>query len=196
METKELDEPGQREGFNANLLGIESIIEKAMQKSGNLTLNFFLSPVGQHVERTESAHVWMKKEDGMDYQTIGKTKDRSSKSTPEQIKKALKECKEKGFIWGNAAYAVIFCVCRDAYGFENNATNFERYLADVGIAIPEGTINNCLSRQPWMRFPVDKWEKNGARNRVLKLRDAFRQQIELLGVRENSQSDKKNCRDL
>lgn len=42
METKEMDVPGQMEGFNARLRGIESIIEKAMQRKNNLTLNFFL----------------------------------------------------------------------------------------------------------------------------------------------------------
>ena len=82
METNEMDFPGQQEGFNAKLLGIESIIEKAMQKNGNLTLNFFLSPVGQHVEKTESAHVWMKKEDGMECQTLGKNAKSAFMTSP------------------------------------------------------------------------------------------------------------------
>ena len=39
METKELDAPDNLEVFNARLRGIESIIEKAIQKNNNnLTL--------------------------------------------------------------------------------------------------------------------------------------------------------------
>ena len=32
---------------------------------------------------------------------------------------ALNRCKP--FLWGNAAYAVAFCVCRDLFGWQDNA---------------------------------------------------------------------------
>ena len=180
METRELDAPEQMEGFNARLRGIESIIEKAMQRqNNNLTLNFFLSSVGQHVERTDSAHVWMRGNEVKETQTIGDTSG-CCKLTPQLVMSALQACKDEGLIWANSAYSVVFCVCRDEYAMENNATYFERLLAEGGIVIPEGTINNCISRHPWMRYPIDKWKENGAKGRALKLRDAFRQQMELL----------------
>lgn len=75
MKNNDNDAPEQMEGFNARLRGIESIIKQAMQKNTNLTLNFFLSSVGQHVERTDSAHVWMRKDDDMETQTFGSKGD-------------------------------------------------------------------------------------------------------------------------
>ena len=92
------------------------------------------------------------------------------------LAKVLERC--KAFIWGNAAYATVFCVCRDLNLLENNASRFERMLAEGGTKIPDGTINNAMSRNPWMKHPADKWEKYGVKERVLKLRDEFRRQIE------------------
>ena len=100
----------------------------------------------------------------------------SKRVNAEQLFTALKQC--KAFIWAHAAYSIPFCVCRDVYHLENNASNFERMLAEGGIVIPAGTINTAMSRSPWMKFHVDKWEEKGVRERVLKLRDEFRQQME------------------
>ncbi len=94
----------------------------------------------------------------------------------ERLAKALKECKP--FIWGNAAYSIPFCVCRDLYHLANNASLFERMLAEAGIEIPDGTINAAMSRNPWMKLHIEKWEQQGAMERVLKLRDKFIQEME------------------
>lgn len=181
METRDFDAPEHHEGFNARLRSIESIIEKAMQKHNNsLTLNIFLSPIGQHIERTKDAHVWMGKDDKMECQNIGDENKSDTSVTSELLEEAVSECKNQGYIWGNAAYSVPFCVCRDVYSMENNSAFFERLLAECGICIPEGTINNSLCRHPWMRYHIDRWEENGAKERVLRLRDAFREQMGLL----------------
>lgn len=102
----------------------------------------------------------------------------------EQVVKALSLC--KAYIWGNAAYSVIFCVCRDIYHMENNTSSFERMLNDCGIELPLGTINNAMSRNPWMKYHIDRWEENGVKERVLKLRDEFRTKI---GALETSSID-------
>ena len=47
---------------------------------------------------------------------------------------ALNRC--KSFLWGNAAYAVAFCVCRDLLGWQDNASLFERQLQQQGIDLP------------------------------------------------------------
>ena len=178
METNEMDFPGQQEGFNAKLLGIESIIEKALQKNGNLTLNFFLSPVGQHVEKTESAHVWMKKEDGMECQTLGKNAKSESKVSSNQILNALAECKKKGYIWGKTAYGIAFCVCRDAYSQGDNIASFERMLINGGIKINPGTIYSAIYRNNWMKYHITKWESMGVSDRVIILRDEIMSQLD------------------
>ena len=93
----------------------------------------------------------------------------------EMAMNALDKC--GSFIWGNAAYAVPFCVCRDAYQWEDNASFFERILAEHGIELPEGTINAAISRNPYMRLHIDNWDNNGAMDRVLKLRDEFKTKV-------------------
>jgi hypothetical protein len=98
--------------------------------------------------------------------------------TPEQVKAALDLCGT--YIWGNAAYSIAFCVCRDVYHAENNASLFERMLNEQGINIPIGTINTAMSRNAWMKYPVDSWEENGASKRAMKLRDIFIQHVETL----------------
>ena len=93
----------------------------------------------------------------------------------ETVMNALDRC--GSFIWGNAAYAVPFCVCRDKYNWEDNASYFERMLAERGIELPEGTINAAISRNPYMRLHIDNWDNNGAMDRVLKLRDEFKTKV-------------------
>ena len=72
----------------------------------------------------------------------------------ERLARALKECKP--FIWGNAAYSIPFCVCRDLFHLPNNA----------------------MSRNPWMRLHAGKWEQQGVMERVLRLRDKFIQEMQ------------------
>ena len=91
------------------------------------------------------------------------------------VKQALSKC--GAYIWGNAAYTVAFCVCRDEYGWQDNASYFERQMEQLGIPLPQGTINATISRNPYMKLKTDKWDKNGAMERVLKLRDEFRLQM-------------------
>ena len=94
----------------------------------------------------------------------------------ERLARALKEC--KAFIWGNAAYSIPFCVCRDLFHLPNNASLFGRMLAEAGCEIPDGTINNAMSRNPWMRLHAGKWEQQGVMERVLRLRDKFIQEMQ------------------
>ena len=88
--------------------------------------------------------------------------------------------KVMAYVWGNAAYAVVFCACRDVYGWQDNASFFERQLAAVGKEIPAGTVNAALSRNPYMRLPVDKWKGCGVMERVLVLKDKFCEQADAL----------------
>ena len=89
-----------------------------------------------------------------------------------------------GYYWASAAHAVIFCVCRDKYNFPNNMSQFETKLMSInslkGIAHPckDGTIASALHNNPYMRLNIDKWEVNGAMQRVLTLRDNFIEEVE------------------
>jgi hypothetical protein len=120
----------------------------------------------------------------------GKSNDSDAtkkKASPDQIMKALDQ--SKAYIWGNAAYTVAFCVVRDDYDNGENASSFERLLNENGIALPEGTLNAAISRNPWMRYDVDKWDENGAMERAIKLRDFFRQQMIIAGLPERKKAN-------
>lgn len=101
----------------------------------------------------------------------GGKNEQEEKLNARVLAKALAAC--SALIWGNAAYSVPFCVCRDHYSVENNATSFERLLAEAGIEIPEGTINAAFSRNPWLKYHTDKWKENDVPRRALRLRDAI-----------------------
>ena len=96
-----------------------------------------------------------------------------AKLTEDLLGKAVGGVKE--YIWGHAAYAVLFCVCRDEYGWQDNASYFERQLQLLGINIPAGTLNAAISRNPYMRQPVGKWKALGVMERVMVLVERFRE---------------------
>lgn len=164
----------------------ERLKELEERASGRAERNYnFFRPVGQFIEHVDTINFSMNKDGTFHFENIGTANmDNSTKTAndggkrvdSESLSRALKGC--KAFIWGNAAYGVVFCVCRDLYHLANNASNFERLLAEAGIEIPDGTINNAMNRNPWMKLHIDKWEQQGVMERVLKLRDSFSQEME------------------
>ena len=70
--------------------------------------------------------------------------------------------------WGDCSMAVIFCVCRDSYGYADNMSQFER-----DFHCQAGVLSNAFRNNPYMRLNISKWEQNGAKKRALQLRDAY-----------------------
>ncbi|MBR6032994.1 MAG: hypothetical protein IKP36_13730 [Bacteroidaceae bacterium] len=144
--------------------------------------NNFNAPIGQHIDHVDTINFRMDGDGTFHFGMVNSictektANDGGKRVDSESLSRALKGC--KAFIWGNAAYGVVFCVCRDLYHLANNASNFERLLAEAGIEIPDGTINNAMNRNPWMKLHIDKWEQQGVMERVLKLRDSFSQEME------------------
>ena len=97
----------------------------------------------------------------------------------EQKRKVDTEVLAKGvdgvreYLWKDSAMAVIFCVCRDCYGYTDNMSQFER---DFHCA--EGLLSNTFRNNPYMRLNISKWEENGAKERVLRLVDAYKKTID------------------
>ena len=92
------------------------------------------------------------------------------------VRQALEKC--KGFLWGQAALATIFCVCRDTYHLGDNASWFERQMEQMDINCPQGTIANAMRNSPYMKQPISKWEHSGAQERVLVLMKQFIKSME------------------
>ena len=68
----------------------------------------------------------------------------------------------RDYFWSDSAMAVIFCCCRDCYGYANIMSQFER-----DFHCQEGLLSNTFRNNPYMRLPVSKWEQNGVKDRVL-----------------------------
>ena len=77
------------------------------------------------------------------------------------------------YFWGDSALAVIFCTCRDCYGYANNMRQFER-----DFHCQEGLLSNTFRNNPYMRLHVDKWAQQGAKQRVMQLMEAYKNAVE------------------
>ena len=77
------------------------------------------------------------------------------------------------YFWSGSAMAVIFCVCRDRYRYADNMSQFER-----DFQCPEGLLSNTFRNNPYMRLPIDKWKENGAKERVLRLVEAYENAVQ------------------
>ena len=87
---------------------------------------------------------------------------------------------------GNAAYAVVYCVCRDRYGMPGNMTAFERRLEGLPYRkkpekqCPKGTLTNAFSNNAFYHESIDRWESLNVQQRTLRLRDELIKQLESL----------------
>jgi len=87
---------------------------------------------------------------------------------------ALVECVERvrEYFWSDSALAVVFCVCRDCYGYANNMSQFER-----DFHCHDGLLSNAFRNNPYMRMNISKWGQQGVKQRVLRLVEAYRNAV-------------------
>ena len=76
------------------------------------------------------------------------------------------------YFWTPGAIGFVFCVCRDCYDYPNNMSQFER---DFGC--PEGSLSNTFRNDTYMHLHIDKWAQNGAKDRVLRLVEAYKKAV-------------------
>ena len=82
------------------------------------------------------------------------------------------------YLWSDSSMAVIFCVCRDCYGYVNNMSQFER-----DFRCSEGLLASTFQNNPFMRLNIERWEKNGVKARVQRLVEAYKNAVtERLGT--------------
>ena len=120
----------------------------------------------------------MMKEEGMEEKESSPQMEIRYTLTREILAQAISRV--KNLFWGVSSNAVLFCVCRDEEYYPDNMSQFERELMNLdypnGMAYlcKEGTISNTFRTNQYMKLHIDKWESNGAKERVLILRDKFR----------------------
>ena len=112
-----------------------------------------------------------------------KTDDGKKELSREQLARAIEICQE--FFWGQSAYAVVFCVCRDDYKMMSNKSAFEQmiellpYKKTLKYVCPPGTLANAFSDNSLYNEHVDKWDSMNPMQRIIILRDNLRKQLEL-----------------
>lgn len=86
----------------------------------------------------------------------------------------LVECvgQVRDYFWSKSALAIVFCVCRDCFNYPSNMRQFER-----DFQCPEGLLANAFRNNPYMRLRIDKWAQNGAKDRVLRLLEAYKNAV-------------------
>ena len=93
------------------------------------------------------------------------------------LKKAVG--KVKPFMWAASSYAVLYCVCRDKYGIPDNMSQFEREFSNskTGYTCKEGVISSTFRTNSYMKLHIDRWERNGAKERALILKNKFIEEV-------------------
>lgn len=86
-------------------------------------------------------------------------------------------------MWAASAYAVLFCECRDHWGYPNNMAQFER---DVESIVEEqsldyhckaGTLSDAFRHNPYLEKSVERWPECGAKERSLLLLQKFQEEL-------------------
>ena len=102
--------------------------------------------------------------------------------TDAQLACAIESCQE--YFWGNSAYAVVYCFCRDDCGMRLTYTDFEDmvevlpYKKEVRKC-PAGTIANAFSDNPIFNENIVDWGNFNPMARIIKLRDGLRNALKL-----------------
>lgn len=89
------------------------------------------------------------------------------------------------YFWGNSAYAVVFCICRDIYKITPNKTAFEEMVEGLAYTkkrdhtCPTGTIANAFSDNPIFNENITDWDNFNPAKRIIKLRDELFRELKL-----------------
>ena len=120
----------------------------------------------QNVEHLYQADIL--KQLGIELQVKQKAAEQPDVSTLTACVDSVRE-----YFWGDSSMAVIFCTCRDCYGYADNMSMFER-----DFHCQEGLLSSTFRNNPYMRLHVDKWAQNGTKQRVLQLVEAYKNAVE------------------
>ena len=106
----------------------------------------------------------------------------SKEITPEQLKRAVEACKD--YFYSQTAWAVVYALCVEEYGFDRNKASFERFIqslkADVEKGCPNGTIQSAETSSPFFKQPISEWRELHAPERVFTLLDNLRTELDKL----------------
>ena len=97
--------------------------------------------------------------------------------------KAIDEC--RAYFWANTSMGVVFSVCKEDCGFEDNASEFERFMQDVlkdlkvplDYGCPQNTIASAKQSGEYLKYPISQWHLHGVDKKALALLNNLRQSL-------------------
>ena len=113
----------------------------------------------------------------------GNNQDYRNEQIDEMLVQAIENCQQ--YFWGNSAYAVVFCVCRDDLNMKISQSAFEKKVEELpykkkrDYKCSKGTIANVFSDNPIYKDNVNKWDGFNPASRIIKLRNELRNEIKL-----------------
>ena len=113
----------------------------------------------------------------------GNNQDYRNEQIDEMLVQAIENCQQ--YFWGNSAYAVVFCVCRDDLNMKISQSAFEKKVEELpykkkrDYKCSKGTIANAFSDNPIYKDNVNKWDGFNPASRIIKLRNELRNEIKL-----------------
>ena len=77
--------------------------------------------------------------------------------------KAIDACSD--FFWANTAMGVVFAICKEDYAFEDNASDFERFMQEIlqeletplDYGCPMNTIASARQSGEYLKHPISSW---------------------------------------
>ncbi len=113
-----------------------------------------------------------------------KPREKKEMPLPDVIATAVLRVQD--LFWGNCSYAVLFCVFRDCYIYHDNRSRYERemgllpYEEQPDYQCTTGVVSSTINDNKYMELHIDKWKKNNASERSIKLMEGFKAALEEL----------------
>ena len=113
--------------------------------------------------------------------------EQSDKISREELKKlliiAIDRC--RAYFWANTSMGVVFSICKEDYGFEDNASDFERFMQDVLAGLdhpldyncPTNTIASAKQSGKYLKYPISQWHIHHADDRAFRLLNKLREEL-------------------
>ena len=102
----------------------------------------------------------------------------------QNLKEVIRDTQK--YFWGQASYAVMFCVMRDYFQYAGSMSQFERdvenniYDFERSYLCPAGTLKMAFKNNDYFSLPIDRWKENGAKERTLTLANKVKESLENL----------------
>ena len=97
------------------------------------------------------------------------------------LTRVIEDCQP--WFWGNSAYAVVFCVCRDLLSKKQTKADFEKMIEGLPYTrcrtyvCRPGTVSNAFRNNPVFDENIRDWDSFSVLPRIIRLRDELEKSL-------------------